>query len=107
MNVSRRQLRFLIESADVDDNFYIDKEEFLTLIQKHSGQLEKIQQNNFLKYMRIAAYADEYRYFCKEQHIIKLKIPNLYQMVATSLVYINVDIPQHLHLHLSCHTFSW
>ena len=75
MNVSRRQLRFLIESADVDDNFYIDKEEFLTLIQKHSGQLEKIQQNNFLKYMRIAAYADEYRYFCKEQHIIKVKNP--------------------------------
>jgi len=61
--ISRRQLRFLIESADVDDNFYIDKEEFLTLIQKHSGQLEKIQQNNFLKYMRIAAYADEYRWW--------------------------------------------
>ena len=51
----------MIESADVDDNYFIDKEEFLSLIRKHSGQLEKIQQNNFLKYMRIAAYADEYR----------------------------------------------
>ena len=58
----RSQLRYLIESADVDDNYFIDKDEFLSLIQKHSGQLEKIQQNNFLKYMRIAAYADEFRY---------------------------------------------
>ena len=54
-------MRNLINSADVDNNSFIDKNEFLSLIQKHGKELEKIQNNKFLKYMRIAAYADEYR----------------------------------------------
>ena len=51
----------MIETADTDDNKYIDREEFLALVGKYSRELEKIQRNNFLKYMRVAAYADEYR----------------------------------------------
>ena len=55
------KIRWLIEVADVDEDNYIDREEFLALIEKYSKELEKIQRNNLLKYMRIAAYADEYR----------------------------------------------
>ena len=55
------KIRWLIEVADVDEDNYIDREEFLALIEKYSKELEKIQRSNLLKYMRIAAYADEYR----------------------------------------------
>ena len=58
-------MRSLLESADLDNNSYIDKKEFLALIQKHGKDLEKIQNNTFLKYMRVAAYADEYRFEIK------------------------------------------
>jgi len=61
--IERKKLRLLIDSADVDKNSFIDKKEFLSLIQKHGKELEKIQNNKFLKYMRIAAYADEYRWW--------------------------------------------
>ena len=57
----REKIRWLIGTADTDDNELIDREEFLALVQKYSRELEKIQRNNFLKYMRVAAYADEYR----------------------------------------------
>ena len=57
----REKIRWLIEAADTDHNKYIDKEEFITLVKKYSRELEKIQRNNFLKYLRVAAYADEYR----------------------------------------------
>ena len=60
-NICREKIRWLLEAADTDDDKYIDKEEFLTLVRKHSRELEKIQRNNFLKYLRVAAYADEYR----------------------------------------------
>ena len=54
-------MRWLIETADTDGNKYIDREEFLALVDNYSRELEEIQRNNFLKYMRVAAYADEYR----------------------------------------------
>ena len=60
--ISRQKLRWLVQTADVDKNNFIDREEFLRLIHNYSGQLEKIEKNNLLKYMRIAAYAEEYRY---------------------------------------------
>ena len=59
--ISRGKLKYLINSADVNDNNFIDKLEFLSLVQKYSSELEKIQKNNFHKYLRIAAYAEEYR----------------------------------------------
>jgi len=61
--ISREKIRWLIETADTDHNKYIDKDEFLILVRKHSRELEKIQRNNFLKYLRVAAYADEYRWW--------------------------------------------
>ena len=61
ISICREKIRWLIETADTDHNKYIDKEEFLILVRKHSRELEKIQRNNFLKYLRVAAYADEYR----------------------------------------------
>ena len=45
----------------MDDDKYIDREEFLSLVNNYSKEFEKIQRNNILKYMRVAAYADEYR----------------------------------------------
>ena len=59
----RHQLRHLIESADADDNNLIDKGEFLSLIQKHSGALERVQKSALLRYLRVAAYAEEYRWW--------------------------------------------
>ena len=59
--ISRQKLRWLIHTADVDENNFIDREEFMNLVHSYSGELDKIQKNNFLKYMRIAAYAEEYR----------------------------------------------
>jgi len=61
--ISRQKLRWLVQTADVDKNNFIDREEFLRLIHNYSGQLEKIEKNNLLKYMRIAAYAEEYRWW--------------------------------------------
>ena len=51
----------MIETADTNDDKYIDRDEFLALVVNYSRELENIQRNNFLKYMRVAAYADEYR----------------------------------------------
>ena len=51
----------MIETADMDDDKYIDREEFLMIVENYSKEFEKIQRNNFLKYLRVAAYADEYR----------------------------------------------
>ena len=59
--ISRQKLRWLISTADVDKDNFIDREEFLGLVHSYSGELEKIQKNNFHKYMRIAAYSEEYR----------------------------------------------
>ena len=53
----------MIESADADDNNLIDKGEFLNLIQKHSGALERVQKSALLRYLRVAAYAEEYRWW--------------------------------------------
>ena len=59
----REKIRWLIETADTDDDKHIDRKEFLALVEKYSRELEKIERNNFLKYMRVAAYADEYRWW--------------------------------------------
>ena len=59
--ISSEKLKYLINSADADENNFIDKGEFLALVQRYSSELEKIQKNNFHKYLRIAAYAEEYR----------------------------------------------
>ena len=61
--ISRTKLKYLINSADVDENNFLDKQEFMNLIQNYSHELEKIQQNNFHKYLRIAAYAEEYKWW--------------------------------------------
>merc|ERR1719312_1242407 len=61
--IPREKLRWLIETADVDDDKYIDREEFLSLVNNYSKEFEKIQRHNILKYMRVAAYADEYRWW--------------------------------------------
>ena len=46
----------------MDNDKYIDREEFLMIVENYSKEFEKIQRNKFLKYMRVAAYADEYRW---------------------------------------------
>jgi len=61
--IPREKIRWLIETADVDDDDYIDREEFLSLVNEYSKEFERIQRNSILKYMRVAAYADEYRWW--------------------------------------------
>ena len=86
----------MIETADKDDDKYIDREEFLDLVEKYSRELEKIQRNNFLKYMRIAAYADEYR-LVENLVILFVRFP---QVVASSCLYHPAHhYPGH-HIHL-------
>ena len=58
----REKIRWLIETADMDNDKYIDREEFLMIVENYSKEFEKIQRNKFLKYLRVAAYADEYRW---------------------------------------------
>ena len=53
----------MIETADVDENGYIDRDEFLNLVTKHCEELENIHKNNFQKYLRVAAYAEEYKWW--------------------------------------------
>ena len=56
-------MKHLLESADADQNNFIDKLEFLALIERHSGELERIQQSRLLQFMRVAAYAEEYSWW--------------------------------------------
>ena len=68
----REKHRWLIETADMDDDKHIDREEFLSLVNNYSKEFEKIQRNNILKYMRVAAYADEYRLVNKGYHKVRI-----------------------------------
>ena len=90
-------MRSLLESADLDNNSYIDKKEFLALIQKHGKDLEKIQNNTFLKYMRIAAYADEYR-FAINWNSKKNYFLFIFKMVAPSFIHSTFDYHKYFHL---------
>ena len=75
--ISRQKLRRTVLSVDTDRDDYIDKDEFLRLIQSYTGHLNRIEKNNLLKYMRIAAYAEEYRYFdimCNDEVIFHLAL---------------------------------
>ena len=74
--ISRQKLRWLINTADVDKDNFIDREEFLRLVHSYSGELEKIQKNNLLKYMRIAAYSEEYRLIVLKVKGYRLNLQN-------------------------------
>ena len=63
LSIGRGKLKKLLESADADHNNFIDKLEFLALIERHSGELERIQQSKLLQFMRVAAYAEEYSWW--------------------------------------------
>ena len=39
--IYREKIRWLIETADTDDDEYIDREEFLALVEKYSRELRK------------------------------------------------------------------
>lgn len=61
--VSRGKIRWLLDQADADDNKFIDKTEFLGLVQRQTSELEKLNKNKFHQYLRVAAYADTYRWW--------------------------------------------
>jgi hypothetical protein len=46
---------------------HIFREEFASLVEEHSKQLEIIQRSKLLTYLRVAAYAEEYRSEMQEQ----------------------------------------
>jgi len=91
--ISREKIRWLIESADTDDNNFIDREEFLALVEKYSRELEKIQRNNLLKYMRVAAYADEYRWWPPPVFIILLTITQISVYIYHSVYFTSLGVP--------------
>jgi hypothetical protein len=59
----------MMSTADTDDDQHIDTEEFLSLVKEYSTDLEKIQRSKLLSFMRVAAYADEYRLVIKLQQL--------------------------------------
>ena len=70
-------MKHLLESADADHNSFIDKLEFLALIERHSGELERIQQSRLLQFMRVAAYAEEYSWWPPPLFTLSLILANL------------------------------
>eukprot|EP00092_Neocalanus_flemingeri_P000928 GFUD01000987.1.p1 GENE.GFUD01000987.1~~GFUD01000987.1.p1 ORF type:complete len:434 (-),score=96.97 GFUD01000987.1:48-1175(-) len=91
--ISREKIRWLIEAADTDENKYIDREEFLALVDKHSRELEKIQRNNLLKYMRVAAYADEYRWWPPPFFIILLTLVQITIYIYHCVYFTELGVP--------------
>lgn len=61
--LDRAKLLQLAHQADLDNNGYIDRYEFKKLIKENTTKLEKIQNNQLLSYLRIVAYAEEYRWW--------------------------------------------
>ena len=70
-------MKHLLESADADQNNFIDKLEFLALIERHSGELEKIQKSRLLQFMRVAAYAEEYSWWPPPLFTLSLILVNV------------------------------
>ena len=70
-------MKSLLESTDADHNNFIDKLEFLTLIERHSGELERIQQSRLLQFMRVAAYAEEYSWWPPPLFTLSLILANV------------------------------
>jgi len=60
--VNRSKLIQIAYEADIDEDGYIDRYEFKRLVDRHSNQWGKIQSSKFLSYIRIVAYAEEYRW---------------------------------------------
>ena len=89
----REKIRWLIEKADTDDDKHIDRKEFLALVEKYSRELEKIQRNTFLKYMRVAAYADEYRWWPPPFFIILLTIVQIAIYIYHCIYFSNLGVP--------------
>ena len=83
----------MIESADADRDRFIDKDEFLTLVETYSTELERIQRNNFLKYMRIAAYADEYSWWPPPFVILTLSIIQISVFVYHCVYFTEHGVP--------------
>jgi len=61
--IDRAKFRNLLDAADKDDNGYIDREEFRSLVNGYSTLLERTQRSHFLTYLRVAAYSQEYRWW--------------------------------------------
>jgi len=61
--IDRGYIRYILEKADRDKDGYIDKAEFLKLVEDYSRGLEEIQRSKFLTYIRIAAYSREIRWW--------------------------------------------
>ena len=62
LNISPKNLERLVSKADHDKDGYVDQEEFLSLISNRDKVLSKKQQSLLHQYLRVAAYAEEYRW---------------------------------------------
>ena len=53
----------MVTAADKDKSGFLDKEEFLALVARQWEHLEEVQSSKFKQYLRVAAYADHYRWW--------------------------------------------
>ncbi|XP_023342286.1 rhomboid-related protein 2 [Eurytemora carolleeae] len=81
--VTRAQLKTLVEKSDKDRNGFIDRLEFEGLIEKHSHELEDIQRSYLLTYLRVAAYAEEYRWWPPPVFILVVSVLQIILFVYT------------------------
>lgn len=53
----------MVTAADKDKSGFLDKEEFLALVARQWEHLEEVERSKFKQYLRVAAYADHYRWW--------------------------------------------
>ena len=56
-------LRLMVAAADTDKSGFLDKQEFLALVARQWEHLEEVERSKFKQYLRVAAYADHYRWW--------------------------------------------
>ena len=59
----RERMLQLVRMVDTDQDGYISREEFLALVQEEGRHLEELEARPLLRYLRVAAYADHYRWW--------------------------------------------
>jgi len=58
----RERVTSLVTMVDKDKDGFISKQEFLDLVRRKEEHFEKIEKSRLLQYLRVAAFADHYRW---------------------------------------------
>jgi len=60
--VGRGKVSNMVAMLDPDKDGYVSKQEFLNLVRRNEQHLERIEKSPLLRYLRVAAFADQYRW---------------------------------------------